>query len=242
LEAEGDADAAPHPWIATAPPGIARLIDQGRVRIVIDDQRLSAAGLHALTEFRLQYDYGYRAQPKRPRPMAEDPTQMQTEVVATLRSKRIDCEHTIVLKKGFLPIKPWEHPLMLHEFDHVSISTDPRFLKIAKDVLEQPVRCSVQWTKTDGLTKQLLDRAIKDAVSARIVELERVVQANYNELDRVSDQGQVNLKDRYRFFTTLYGKERLRACEFLYLDVLRSAAQDSSDKDVLEHYLSTETP
>lgn len=231
------ADEPPHPWIASAPPAFARLIDKGEVRIVTDDERLQASGKRALTLFYFHADHQHRFQLTRVRPSPSDPSQTVGDIVAQIRSLRLATRHTIVLEQRFQPENPWATALLHHEFDHVSISTDPRFLKIGKQLLQKPIRCSVTWANQDGLAADAIDAAIKGEMSARISALERLVQTNYDALDRESRDGQANLGERFRFFEELYSMAWLRKCEFPYLDSIRVAAQDSANKEVLEHYL-----
>jgi hypothetical protein len=231
-------DQVPHPWIATAPPAFARLIDLGQVQILIDDEQLEAAGKHGLTRFRFETDYRYQYQLVKNRPSPDDPSQAQTEIVARPHSVRFEVAHTVILESRFRPATPWEASLLQHEFDHVSISTDPRWIKIAKRVLEQPVRCTITWNRSDGLTKGEIDEAIQGEISARIAELERIVQTSYDSLDRETRDGQANLAERRRFFQELFSIPWLRKYEFAYLDLIPTRVQDSADnKEVLAHYL-----
>lgn len=235
---------APNPWIATAPPAFARLIDKGQVRIITDDQRLASAGKQALTFFRFDLDYRYRFELTRVRPIADDPTLAEGDIFARVRLTKLIGGHQVILKKEYQPAKPWESMLLQHEFDHVSISTDPRLKKIAEEVLVQPIRCTVRWTKAQGLQREAIDTAIKEEMSARISELERLVQTNYDALDRETRDGQANLRERFKFFQELYSRPWLGKSEFKYLDAIRSSTQDSANKnkEVLEHYLSVESP
>lgn len=234
----------PNPWIATAPPAFARLIDKGQVRVITDDQRLASAGKQALTFFRFDLDYRYRFELTRVRPVADDPTLAEGDIFARVRLTKLIGGHEVILKKEYQPAKPWESMLLQHEFDHVSISTDPRLKKIAEEVLVQPIRCTVRWTKSHGLQQETIDTAIKEEMSARISELERLVQTNYDALDRETRDGQANLGKRFKFFQELYSTPWLRKSEFKYLDAIRSSTQDSANKnkEVLEHYLSVESP
>jgi hypothetical protein len=233
---------SPHPWIANAPPAFARLIDKGQVQIITDDERLKTAGKQALTFFQFQLDYRYRYELSRVRPVDNDSSLAEGEIVARVRLTKLDWTHTVVLQVNYQPTKPWEAILLQHEFDHVSISTDPRLKKIAEEVLVQPVRCTVRWTKAQGLQRETIDTAIKEEMSARISELERLVQTNYDALDRETRDGQTNLKERFGFFQELYDTPWLRKSEFRYLDSIRSRTQDRANKEVLEHYLSVESP
>lgn len=233
---------APHPWIASAPPAVARLIDRGAVRIVTDDARLRATGKQGLTFFRFRVDYRYRYELTGSQPTAEDPSRVQSDLVARIRLVKLEGDHEVVLPSTYQPSKPWEAPLLLHEFDHVSISTDPRLRKIAEQVLGKPVRCMVRWDRAQGLLPETVDAAIKEEISARISELERIVQSNYQLLDRDTRDGQSNLRERFAFFRNLYSIAWLNQCEFRYLDSVSSLPQDRANKEVLEHYLSVESP
>lgn len=232
----------PHAWIATAPPAFARAIELGRVRIGTDDARLAQARKHALTVFRFHVEYRYRYSLQREERIPEDLSRMRAQVVAKITIKELELQHLIVLQTGFQPRDPWSTPLLRHEFDHVSISTDPRLVALARRVLQRPLRCQVEWPIEKDLDHQTVDQAVNEGMSAQIAELERIVQANYDRLDKESLDGQANLSERDSFFIDLYAKEWLRKCEFKYLDVLRVSAQDSSDKDVREHYLLLDPP
>jgi hypothetical protein len=232
----------PHPWIASAPPAFTRLIDRGQVQLVVDDARLKAAKKRGLTLFRIRSNYRYQYELKGVQRVSNDPSRLQGDVVVQLNVARLDLEHTVIVGNAFQPPKPWEDLLIQHEFDHVSISTDPRFRKIAKEVLEQPFRFSADWLKAQGLGREKVDEKVKEEVSTRIAELERVVQANYDALDRESQDGQANLRERFVFFQKLYSEPWLRTCEFSYLDSIRVPVQDSAVKDVQEHYLSIASP
>jgi hypothetical protein len=234
----------PHPWIATSPPAFARLIDKGQVQIITDNQRLASTGKSALTFFQFILDYRYRYDITRVRPVADDPSLAQGDIIARVRLTKLDWGHTVILQTTYQPAKPWESMLLQHEFDHVSISTDPRLKKIAEEVLVHPIRCTVSWTRAQGLQGEIVDSAVKEEMTARISELERLVQTNYDALDRETRDGQANLRERFKFFQELYSAPWLRKSEFKYLDSMHSLTQDSANqnKEVLEHYLSVESP
>jgi hypothetical protein len=241
-DVDQNARSDPHPWIQSAPPAILRLIDKGRVRLSVDDDRLRAANKQALTYFRFDVDYRYRFDIREILAVSGDPSRRRGTVVARLRLQEVGLEHTVVLPSRFQPSQPWEAPLIQHEFDHVSISTDPRFLKIAKEVFLQPIRFPAEWSKAQGPDKDIIDQRIKEEVSARITELERIVQSNYDALDRISKDGQANLPDRSRFFLSLFSGQQLEEVAFKYLDSIRIPAQDTAKREVLDHYLSLENP
>ena len=125
---------------------------------------------------------------------------------------------------------------MKHEFDHVSISTDPRLLKLLKKILNGKISFEGRWTSEEQFSDELVSRAIKAEINTQIAEIERVVQANYDRLDRETRDGTMDAKDWEALFRSMYDVDSLRTLKFLYLDATKSIVQDSRDKDVLEHY------
>jgi len=236
FDSDQTADASPHPWIETAPPAFARLIELGRVQIKIDDKRLDIARKQALTHFKIKADYRYLYTQQSTRVDPKNDGGYVAKINARITVPEIEILHDISIRSGFNPRDPWKSPLMKHEFDHVSISTDPRLLKLLKKILNRKISIDVRWNSDERFSDELVSRAIKAEINTQIAELERVVQANYDRLDRETRDGTMDAKDREALFTTMYDIDSLRALNFLYLDAAKSIVQDSRDKDVLEHY------
>lgn len=228
----------PHPWMATAPGEIARLVQQGNVTITTDDDKLAKANKAALTEFHFstKFDFRYRNQWLEPDLSGEIPV-WSTRITAWAEKPSAEFHHTLVFHTRFEPRDPWASPLVRHEFDHVAISTDPRLKKIILKVLREKEQWTESWTSETKPSDAEVRKAVNGRLQARIPELERLVQAQYIQLDSESRDGRANLGDRTRFFRELYSVAGLEKCRFLYLDAVRVIMQDSSDTDVSEHYL-----
>jgi hypothetical protein len=231
-----------HPWLASAPDGLKQLSQMGRVQIGIDDDRLRRTRKHAMTLFRIRADFRYQYTQSSPSIDPEDESQLQCMVDAKIRVPEVVLEHDIVFRSGFEPHTPWSDPLVLHEFDHVSISTDPRLRKLLKKVLNERIRCTVRWPRSEALTHARVHEAINVEMNAQIKELERLVQTQYDALDRVSRDGRVGIENREPFFLSLYTLEAMRECGFLYLDTVKSLAQDRPSKEVRGHYALLTAP
>lgn len=229
-------DPPPHPWIETAPPAFARLISLGRVQIKIDDQRLDEARKQALTHFKIKADYRYLYTQQSTRVDPKNDGGYVAKINARIIVPEVEILHEISIRSGFNPRDPWKSPLMKHEFDHVSISTDPRLLKLLKKILNRKISIDVRWTSDEHFSDEIVSRAIKAEINTQIAEIERVVQANYDRLDRETRDGTMDAKDRETLFTSMYKADSLRTLKFSYLDATMSIVQDSRDKDVLEHY------
>ena len=231
-----------HPWLASAPGGLKQLCQTGQVRIGIDDDRLRRARKQAMTLFRIRADFRYQYTQSNPSIDPDDESQLQCVVDAKIRVPEVVLEHDILFRSGFEPHNPWSDPLVLHEFDHVSISTDPRLRKLLKKLLNERIRCTVRWPRSEALTQARVHEAINAEMNAQIKELERLVQTQYDALDRVSRDGRVGIEDREQFFLNLYTLEAMRECGFLYLDTARSLAQDRPSKEVRGHYALLTAP
>ncbi len=234
--AQSEREPKPHPWIATAPGEFVRLIERGRVRIDVDDRRLAEAGKGALTLFKFttKYDFRYQVQwigSKR------GSSGWEAQLTAWAQKPVIEPSHTILFPTSFQPGDPWRTPLMKHEFDHVAISTDPRWKKLLTKTLTQKRTWSATFEQVDRPTEEEINGQIREKMQTLIGEFERLAQAQYDLLDKASSDGLVNLGDRTKFFKNLYGDQTLKDCNFLYLDAARVMMQDSSDRDVTEHYL-----
>lgn len=224
--------------MASAPGEFVRLVQQGNVSFVIDDEKLARAQKSALTEFYFEskFDFRYRNQWLDPDLSGDTPV-WSTRITAWVDKPRVEFHHTIVFHSRFEPPDPWASQLLRHEFDHVAISSDPRLKKLILKVLREKEQWVESWTSSTRPSEEDVRKAVNGRLQARIPEIERLVQTQYVRLDAESRDGLANLRDRMSFFRELYSVAGLEKCRFLYLDAVRVIMQDSSDKDVSEHYL-----
>jgi len=233
---------ANHPWFESAPSGMSKLIALGNVRFGTDDERLRKARKQAFTFFRIKASYRYKYTQQDGRLEDDDPSQWVAVIDAKLRMLDIHLEHDVYLQSGWQATDPWDTALLKHEFDHVAISTDPRFRQFLKQLLQQPIECTVRWPRDEQLTSAIIDQAINAEMAARIHELERLVQAQYDRLDQASRDGRNTIEDREQFFHSLYSLDSIRECHFLYLDTVKPLVQDRPSKEVREHFSLLMTP
>ncbi len=234
----------PHEWFASAPGEYVRLIEKGGVRLTVDDAKLDAAKKQALTIFRFKssYQFHYRVQWIGTGGETPQSPPFKARISANLEDPKFDFEHTIVVRSGFRPSDPWRSSLIRHEFDHVSISTDPRLLRLMKKVWARRLNWVHTFQQETLPDEEDFENAIKEQIEAHTREFERVIQTHYDWLDQESKDGTANLNDRSAFFARMYTLESLKKCDFLYLDSARAIVQDGLNKDVTEHYLILEPP
>jgi hypothetical protein len=224
----------PHPWLNTAPGGILRLIEKGNVRIEVDEAAVHAAKRTALTsfEFFLSYlmRYQHRTQPKNP----DGSETVELAVRFTDFDWRI--EHRIMLSENYLPAKPWESALLLHEFDHVAISTDPRLAAIFDSFQGSKALLKVELSAGESLSRARIDDEVSNYVARFRKSIEDLVGENYKRLDAESNDGLRSIGDRRKFFAELYSNDRLQGEKFEFGDVVEKQIVKEKPIQIEQHY------
>ena len=233
--------AKPHAWLADAPGEFVRLIDRGNVDIVVDDDRIRKAGKSALTLFQFVVDYDFRFRHQLLGYNSETNV-WQAKITAWMDQPKIKLEHTMCIQSNFAPALPWESKLLRHEFDHVAISTDPRFLKIIKRSLQQRRQWIGKWSQANAPTEQDVRESVLAAITVEVQSIEKLVQSQYDLLDQESSQGLTVIGSRKEFFKGLYTVDGLERCKFdmdkatrVFVNSILTSV--SNQKEVEAHYL-----
>jgi hypothetical protein len=231
--------AEPHPWISNAPPQLARLIDLGQVKIMVDDKAVKNAKKTAATFYSInvQYDLRYIQTPIRQANTASRKTSIQVKFT----NPKITLEHEVKLSSSYWPEKPWESRLLLHEMEHVAISTDPRLIKILKSLLRLPAKLTIDLSDNAIQDATTISRAIDDLQRARREAVQKIVQRYYERFDIQSNNGLVDIDQRNAFFMGLYSKQDLESLEFPYLKEIRAVLTDTDSEIVANHYLISDS-
>jgi hypothetical protein len=227
--------AEPHPWISDAPPKMARLIDIGQVKIQEDSIAVKNAQRAAVTLYNIQvqFDLRYTQTPIRSANAANRKTSIQVKFT----NPKVTLEHEVKLSTNYQPEKPWESRLLLHEMDHVAISTDPRLIKILKSLLQAPAKLTIDLSTNANQDATTITQAIEDLQQARREAVQTIVQKYYERLDTKSNNGLDDIDQRKEFFMGLYSKQDLESLEFPYLKEIRVALADANLESVANHYL-----
>lgn len=228
-------------WVETAPPGIQRLIDSGQVRFETNDQELAARKKQGLTKFKFNYDYRYRLTKVR----RIESTPPAIAVTANIQLAEIGWTHQIVLMKSYQPAEPWKSRLLQHEFDHVSISTDPRLKILAKECLgariefELPASVPASEDSKAAPAAPLatrIERQIQTLMEQRAKEIERITQALNDRFDRESKDGVQHIHTREMFFADFFTPDTLRTLDFQFSKLLENYASACRRAPWKEHY------
>lgn len=195
---------ASHPWLATAPGEYARLINRGKVGIQVDDSILASYGKAALTRFQIKLDYKviYRS----PRTTTIDGERL---LLLDIRYTKRDAsvEHVVFIPSTYTPDSPWTDRLMKHEMDHVAITTDPRLQAMVESIFSRGFAINMSATSNSDQRDNGLQQRIDEFTQEIIREIETLLQFQYDQLDKSSRDGLVELEDRAAFFESLYDYE-----------------------------------
>ncbi|HUP78046.1 MAG TPA: hypothetical protein VM260_05730, partial [Pirellula sp.] len=91
-------------------------------------------------------------------------------------------------------------------------------------------------------TEQDIRKNILETIVSEVTTLERLVQSQYDLLDKESNQGLSDISKRSEFFRRLYSLARLDDCEYTMDDAMREYVKEklssqANQKEVDAHYL-----
>src|SRR5262249_44282375 len=112
------------PLAKSAPPALRKLIEDGdtTVEFVTDPEFVKANRGNCAFTLHVTYQFRYRSNLLAP---GSDGRARVRITVSELRAG-VTLKHRVRIPDRYSKPKPWETRLMLHEFDHVAISLDPR--------------------------------------------------------------------------------------------------------------------
>jgi hypothetical protein len=199
-----------HPWLATAPGEFVRLIQAGEVSIEEDDERLRKENKQALTFFELTIDYRYVMKYQT---VESGPEQQVIRVNVRYKKPTSQIVHRIIVGSDFKPALPWTNPLLMHEMDHVAISTDPRLEKWIEHFFAVERNWDFVWQQSMKPTEGQIQKKIVEKSQELTFDVERWIQFLYDQLDSESIHGTQDIANRSKFFAQLYSLETVAKCE-----------------------------
>ncbi|TWU55863.1 hypothetical protein Poly59_21660 [Rubripirellula reticaptiva] len=172
------------------PVAIAELLKQADIRFCYGWQEKpssmtmpSGRRLDALTVYKMKYDF--RTQNRLQRRGSRQ------QMVTTIRLGRtgLTCGHVVWFRD--LPNREtfWTNWLVLHELDHVRISSDPRHEKQFRKRLSENAVLVQQSGGSVSTFNGQSQQSAKGRVEAVFREITTLVDIRYKELDRLTDHG-----------------------------------------------------
>ncbi|MFK7736050.1 MAG: hypothetical protein AB8B50_08490 [Pirellulaceae bacterium] len=204
-----------------APPKeLAELIERGEVSVSFYDRKPSSQRFEGETRF--QYDVKYRFRFRlRSRNNPAGPS-----ASVTVSSIKISPQNKISVPKRYAHDEIWTEPLVVHEFEHVKVNSDPRLFLLLRAVV-----ASIRTVSLDAETlagndsatshERLISQQIDEEINRRVAKVTALVQANNDLLDQVTRHGVAPEYRDTNFFNRLYMEDNLKEQNFPIVDTLQ---------------------
>ncbi len=192
------------------PPGsIALLLDRAEVtfstgvrpprstlRVPFQGQRMR---IEAETEFKMQYRYRSSQRWRLRDVVADDGGSVKMLVIhVRMRELHFETTHDIWFRRRPAETGFWRNPLVLHELDHVLISSDPSLRKLFESKLKELHRIQYPFGENTKVSDALVRKIVDDRVEAAFRQVSDLASIRYVELDKVTRHGLAPLPTRYR--------------------------------------------
>ena len=180
--------------LPTPPDPLAELIKRGNVTFYVGERAPAArpdapgrggAKLGAETQYQLGFDYRCRSRWR----IVNSAGQRQLSINVSYQRIKLNLSHEVWLRKRPESTGFWDNRLVLHELDHVRLSSDPtiekRFIEALRrgNVISEEIDGNSK--VTDSRVREIIDRHAQK-IFAETIEL---INIRYQELDRQTDHG-----------------------------------------------------
>ena len=151
----------------------------------------------AETHYRIRFDYdaqiSWRIIARR----------KEVRITAKLRRFGWQPSHTVWFRDRPETKDFWSNPLVLHEFDHVRLSTDPRMKARFEQLLNEPIVIRHQLASEEIINQQLARRLVDEHLQGMQQEVLELIGIRYRELDQATSHGGAPLTEDSRLYEWL---------------------------------------
>lgn len=141
---------------------------------------------------------------------------MELHVTPQFRRIEVGVKHKLRLPAGEDIRSERYRTLLLHEYDHVAISTDSRPRMLLRQLISSIGTIRKPWNgpipPPDGDVNALIQHEIEMRKNAVV----GAIDLAYRRLDEISDHGRRPIADRNGFFYPLFGRDYLEKMKFPY--------------------------
>ena len=197
--------------IPSASAEIQAMIDAGQVKLEFYNPQTNPRRFVGETKYDYNFRHTFQAEyePVRVRGRTTSVNVRLTNVSVTAQHT-----HTVHLPESRRGPGLWDDPLTLHEFDHVSLSIDPRIEKLLEAVLQAEDQASFTLPPGQEVTATWVNQEIDKFLSARGHAVYTVVTYNNRRLDQITEHGTKPIPNRESYFQRLYTKPNLDEAGF----------------------------
>ncbi len=150
--------------------------------------------------------------------------------------------HMVTLSTRFMGQgDDWKSPLLLHEMDHVAITSDPRAKKLSLQVLFQPMSMQLDAIPLGTDSNAAILAEVEKRVTQRRESLQSLMREGYRQLDERSNHGLEPIASRQEFFAELYCEPWLQALSFPFFDSCKKLVRGKAYQQT-DHYRLLDLP
>ena len=97
----------------------------------------------------------------------------------------------------------WTNPLVLHEFDHVRLSADPRLANRFEELVYETKSLTHHFSKSESINNRSVQQVVDDFVQAKFTQINELTSIRYKELDRLTNHGRRQINAETEIAITL---------------------------------------
>lgn len=197
-----------------APRELKRLMAAGKVKVVYESDPEFVKASRGWADFHLglehSFKYGLTKSKKNSR--------WRVKLTVTQFEPKIELTHLIRLPASFKSPEIWQSQILRHEFDHVTVSLDPRAMLLLRHLLTHLPVIERTLEPDEEPTNERLNQIINEEVDRRRRAVIELMRQNNVLLDKVGAHGAQPVPDRATFFAKLYTKEHLAEQKFPFVE------------------------
>lgn len=145
--------------------------------------------------------------------------------------------HVIRLPIAWHHTEVWDSRLLGHEFDHVTVSLDPRARAMLVHLCGELPAHRFSMAGQEKPSTAQLQAGINREIDRRQFAVLDLIRANYVALDKVSRNGATAMQDRKDFFESLYTQSNLEATEFPFQKEVASLLESEAYRQLRPRYV-----
>jgi hypothetical protein len=172
-----------------SPPGeLKRLIEASQVAFEFGGDATDRP-FAAETHYQIAFDYKTRTT------WRLSPNGRQLRIVMRLSRLSWQPRHRVWFRNRPASEGFWHDPLVLHEFDHVRLSSDPRWKEKLEVLTRNPAVIQHDLSNHEPVTRTIVNQVVDQYLQSRLQEVFDLIDIRYRELDRETAHGRTPLPD-----------------------------------------------
>lgn len=193
--------------LPASPPEIAQLIESAKVKFVTGPRRdaLRLGRLHSptlrdgrpvagVTEYR--FGYHFRSEHRWQTSPSSNSKKKLLIINVQYPELEVNCDHTIWLAEQPQAEGFWNDRVLLHELDHVRLSSDPMLAKRFAEKVREKTVFTIELDADAVLKSEQINDIVDRHVRECFDQIADLISVRYKELDRMTDHGIVPFPNR----------------------------------------------